>query len=164
MNILSPLYTDMRRYLLTTFNLSDKDTTIVKGYNNYNPIPINAIIMTFLQGSPLDQKSVEYEGDKMIIFNSVQGMMQLDFYGDKAHDKAQEVATLWNSPYTTEILKDCVPLDNPRVRDLSFINEAGVYEQRFMTELSLQYNTKYEKTVKILTDISQIELESINAI
>lgn len=46
----------------------------------------------------------------------------------------------------------------PRVRDLSFVNEAGMYEQRFMTELSLQYNTKYEKTVNIVTDISQIEI------
>lgn len=164
MNILTPLYIDIRQYLLATFELPVNDTTIVKGYNNLNPIPIDAIIMTFMQGSHLDQKSVNYEEDKMIVFNSVRGMMQLDFYGDKACDRAQEIATLWNSPYTTGLLKDCVPLENPRVRDLSFVNEAGIYEQRFMTELSLQYNTKYEKTVNIITDASQINLESINAI
>lgn len=160
MNILTPLYTDMRQYLLNTFNLPDDDLTVVHGYNNLNPIPKNAIIMTFMQGKHLDQKSVRYEDDKQIMFNSVQGTMQLDFYGANSMDRAQEVATLWNSPYTTDTLVNCVPLSNPRIRDLSFVNEAGVYELRFMVEADLQYNTKYEKQVTMLTDVSQIDLES----
>lgn len=164
MKILTPLYTDMRQYLLKTFNLPTNDTTVIRGYNNLNPIPENAIIMTFMQGNHLDQKSVNYENGKMIVFNSVQGTMQLDFYGEDSHDRAQEVATLWNSPYTTDTLKDCVPLRNPRIRDLSFVNEAGMYELRFMLEADLQYNTKYEKQVNIATDVSQIESEFINAI
>lgn len=164
MNILTPLYTDIRQYLLSTFNLPITDTTVIRGYNNLNPIPKNAIIMTFMQGSHIDQHSVDFVGDKQIIFNSVRGSMQLDFYGDSSMDRAQEIATLWNTPYTTEILKDCVPLRNPRVRDLSFVNEAGMYELRFMVEAELQYNTKYEKQVNIVTDVSQIDLESINVI
>lgn len=160
MNILTPLYTDIRQYLLKTFNLPSNDTTVVKGYNNLNPIPENAIIMTFMQGRHLDQKSVRYEGGKQIIFNSVQGTMQMDFYGSASMDRAQEVATLWNSPYTTDTLINCVPLANPRIRDLSFVNEAGMYELRFMIEADLQYNTKYEKQVTMLTDVSQIDLES----
>lgn len=164
MNILTPLYTDIRQYLLSTFNLPITDTTVIRGYNNLNPIPKNAIIMTFMQGSHIDQHSVDFVDDKQIIFNSVRGSMQLDFYGDSSMDRAQEIATLWNTPYTTEILKDCVPLRNPRVRDLSFVNEAGMYELRFMVEAELQYNTKYEKQVNIVTDVSQIDLESINVI
>lgn len=164
MKILAPLYINMRQYLIKTFNFLPTDTTIVKGYNNLNPIPENAIIMTYLVGEHLDQKSVDYQDDKMIVFNSVQGTMQLDFYGADSHDRAQEIATLWNSPYTTEMLKDCVPLGNPRIRDLSFVNEAGMYELRFMLEAGLQYNTKYEKQVNIVTDVSQINLESINAV
>lgn len=164
MNILTPLYTDIRQYLLSTFNLPITDTTVIRGYNNLNPIPKNAIIMTFMQGSHIDQHSVDFVDDKQIIFNSVRGSMQLDFYGDSSMDRAQEIATLWNTPYTTEILKDCVPLRNPRVRDLSLVNEAGMYELRFMVEAELQYNTKYEKQVNIVTDVSQIDLESINVI
>ena len=164
MNILTPLYTDIRQYILSTFNLPITDTTVIRGYNNLNPIPKNAIIMTFMQGSHIDQHSVDFVDDKQIIFNSVRGSMQLDFYGDNSMDRAQEIATLWNTPYTTEILKDCVPLRNPRVRDLSFVNEAGMYELRFMVEAELQYNTKYEKQVNIVTDVSQIDLESINVI
>lgn len=164
MNILTALYTDIRQYLLSTFNLPIADTTVIRGYNNLNPIPKDAIIMTFMHGSHIDQKSVNYEGEKQIVFNSVHGTMQLDFYGDNAMDRAQEIATLWNSPYTTDLLKDCVPLRNPRIRDLSFVNEAGMYELRFMIEAELQYNTKYEKQVNIVTDVSQIDLESINAI
>ena len=164
MNILTPLYTDIRQYLLSTFNLPITDTTVIRGYNNLNPIPKNAIIMTFMQGSHIDQHSVDFVDDKQIIFNSVRGSMQLDFYGDSSMDRAQEIATLWNTPYTTEILKDCVPLRNPRVSDLSLVNEAGMYELRFMVEAELQYNTKYEKQVNIVTDVSQIDLESINVI
>lgn len=164
MSILTDLYTDMRQYLLKTLNLPTNDTTVIKGYNNLNPIPKNAIIMTFMYGRHLDQKSVSYDGDKQFIFNSMQGTMQLDFYGDNSMDRAQEVQTLWNSPYTTDTLINCVPLGNPRIRDLSFINEAGMYELRFMIEADLQYNTKYEKTVNILEDVSQIDLESINAV
>lgn len=164
MSILTDLYTDMRQYLLKTFNLPANDTTVIRGYNNLNPIPKNAIIMTFMQGRHLDQKSVNYDGKKQIIFNSMQGTMQLDFYGPDSMDRAQEVQTLWNSPYTTDTLINCVPLGNPRIRDLSFVNEAGMYELRFMIEADLQYNTKCEKTVNILEDVSQIDLESINAV
>ena len=99
----------------------------------------------------------------MIIYNSVQGTMQIDIYGKDSFDKAQMISTLWNSPYTTSTLTQCVPLnENPKIRDLSFVNEAGYYELRFMLDLELQYNTKYEKTVNILTDVSQIDLESTN--
>lgn len=164
MSILTDLYTDMRQYLLKTFNLPANDTTVIRGYNNLNPIPKDAIIMTFMHGRHLDQKSVNYDGDKQIIFNSMQGTMQLDFYGPDSMDRAQEVQTLWNSPYTTDTLINCVPLGNPRIRDLSFVNETGMYELRFMIEADLQYNTKYEKTVNILEDVSQIDLESINAV
>lgn len=162
MNILTPLYTDIRSYLLTTFGLPINDATVVRGYNNLNPIPENAIIMTFRQSAHLDQKSTKYEDGKMIIFNSVRGTMQLDFYGELSCDRAQEISTLWNTIYTTTILKNCVPLDTPRLRDLSFVNEGGMYEYRFMLDVELQYNTKYEKTVNIATDVSDIDSELIN--
>lgn len=162
MKILTPLYTDIRQYLLKTFELPENNSAIIRGYNNLNPIPKDAIIMTFRANRHIDQHSIEYQDDKVIIFNSVRGTMQLDFYGIDATDKAQEIATLWNTSYTTDILQDCVPLETPRERDLTFVNEAGMYEYRFMLELELQYNTKYEKTVNIVEDISQFELESIN--
>lgn len=162
MNILSELYKDMRSYLLTTFSLPTTDTTVVKGYNNLNPIPENAIIMTYRNGRHLDQHSIEYEGDQQIIFNSMQGIMQLDFYGESAFDRAQQVSTLWNTIYTTDILQNCVPLSTPMIRDLSFVNEAGLYELRFMLDLELQYNTKYQKTVNIVADASDITTELNN--
>lgn len=162
MKILTPLYTDIRQYLLKTFELPENNSAIIRGYNNLNPIPEDAIIMTFRANRHIDQHSIEYQDDKVIIFNSVRGTMQLDFYGVDAADKAQEIATLWNTSYTTDILTECVPLETPRERDLTFVNEAGMYEYRFMLELELQYNTKYEKTINIVEDISQFELESIN--
>jgi hypothetical protein len=162
MIILNTLYADMRKYLLTNFELPVDDTTVIKGYNNLNPIPKDAIIMTFRSGRHLDQHSIKYEGDQQIIFNSVQGIMQLDFYGESSFDRAQQVSTLWNTIYTTDILQDCVPLSTPMVRDLSFVNEAGLYELRFMLDLELQYNTKYQKTVNIVSDASDITTELNN--
>ena len=161
MNILEVLYTDIRKYLIAALEL-ESNAPVVQGYQNANPIPIDAIIMTFLFGSHIDQHSTEYQDEKMIIFNSVRGTMQLDFYGEDSFSKAQQISTLWNTPYTPEVLQDCVPLSTPRLRDLSFVNEQGFYELRYTLELELQYNTSYEKTVNILTDVSEIDSESIN--
>ena len=163
MIILERLYTDIRKYLIAALDLQ-QDAPIVQGYQNANPIPIDAIIMTFRDDGRLDQTSHTYENGKIIVFDSIRGVMQLDFYGESSYDKARQIATLWKSPYTTTTLQDCVPLNCFRIRDLSFVNEAGFYELRYMIELELQYNTKYEKTVNIAKDVSQIGLESINAI
>lgn len=163
MKILKPLYVDMRQYLINLLEITDTNR-VIKAYNNNQPIPQNAIIMAFRSSAHLDQFSNKMEGDKLVVFNSVKGTMQLDFYGEDSYDLAQQVATCWNTPITTEILKECVPLNQPQVKDLTFVNEAGQYELRFMLDLDLQYNTKYEKTVNIVTDVSQFELESINAI
>ena len=162
MNILSLLHEDMREYLISAFSLPQNDKTIVRGYNNLNPIPKQAIIMTFRTNGHIDQMSREYDGENLVIFNSVRGTMQLDFYGEGSFDKAQEISTLWNTIYTTELLENCVPLRTPAVRDLSFVNEAGKYEYRFLLDLELQYNTNYQKTVKILEDASQTNVELNN--
>ena len=163
MNILEPLYTDIRQYIIAALELAS-DAPVVQGYQNGVPLPVNGIVMTFHEDGTIDKPSTRMDGDTMYIFNSVRGTMQVDFYGENAHDKARQIATLWNSPYTTSVLLDCVPLNNPRVRNLQYINEQQYYEPRFMIELELQYNTKYEKTVTILTDVTQIDLESIDAI
>ncbi|WMC00437.1 hypothetical protein [Acinetobacter phage Ab69] len=111
MNILSTLYADMRQYLLKTFNLPIDDTTVIK-LQQPKSIPENAIIMTFMQGRHLDLKSVNYDGGKQIIFNSMQGTMQLDFYGDNSMDQGHKKCKHCNSPYTTDTLVNCVPLGN----------------------------------------------------
>lgn len=161
MKILSFLYESMWGYLVEALELPD-DYPIVKAYRNNVPIPENAIIMCFRDDEQIDQLSRVYDGNKQIVFSSVRGTMQLDFYGEDAYDKARQIATLWNSSYTTDTLTNCVPLNNPRIRDLTFVNEAGQYELRFMLDLSLEYNTKYEKTVNIATDISNIDSELIH--
>lgn len=160
MNILTELYTDIRKYLIELLEISEP-RRIVRAYNNGVPIPIDAIIMSFRSDGHLDQFSSETIGDKLITFNSVSGTMQLDFYGSDSFDLAQKVATCWNTSVTTDILINCAPLNQPRIRDLTFVNESGQYELRFMLELELQFNTRYEKTVNITTEI---KMEHVNAI
>lgn len=94
MNILEPLYTDIRQYLIAALELSI-NAPVVQGYQNGVPLPINAIVMTFHEDGTIDKPSTRMDGDKMYIFNSVRGTMQVDFYGDNAHDKARQIATLF---------------------------------------------------------------------
>lgn len=165
MQVLNELYKDIRTYLIQTLP-SVKPESIIRSYQNNAPLPKDGIVMNFRHSGTIDRTSAEtQEPDKLFIFNSVRGFMQLDFYGKDAYDRAQEISTLWDSGYTTSVLQNCVPLNySPYIRDLSFVNDSGLYEPRFMLDLELQFNTKYEKKVNIVTDISETAMESIDAI
>lgn len=153
MEILTPLYTAMRNYIIQALDMP-LDAPVVRAYQNENPIPENAIIMCFRDDGNLDQLSNTYEDGRLIVFDSIQGTMQLDFYGKGGHDKARKIATLWKSVYGASILDVFAPLNHSRIRDLTFVNQAGQYEERYMIDLELQYNTKYEKDVNMIDDIS----------
>ena len=156
---LTPLYTDVRAWLLSMF----PNAPIVRGYQNLEPIPENGIIMTFLMEKRLDQLSRTYEDDNtnLIVFDSIQGTMQVDCYGENSHAMARQISSMWQTPITTEILQNCQPLYCGDPKDLTFVNETGQYELRFMVGLELQYNTKYENAVQSAIDMSNIKTEGL---
>ena len=140
---LTPIYTDVRAWLLTLF----PTTPIVKGYQNLVPLPQGGILMTFLMEKRLDQPSTTYDDTTATVFDSIQGTMQLDCYGPNSHAMARQISTMWQSVLTTDVMQNCQPLYCGDPKDLSFVNETGQYELRFMTALELQYNTGYEQSI-----------------
>lgn len=159
MNYLTPIYTDMRQYLVKL--LPDAVNDVVRAYQNNIAMPKNAIIMTFMMEKRLDQLSAQVENGVQTVFDSIQGTMQIDCYGDKAHERAAKICTMWQSSYSTDILQDCQPLYANDPKDLTYVNEKGQYELRFMTALELQYNRGYDVNIDTFTTIPNTELNNV---
>ena len=154
---LTPIYADVRKWLLTLF----PTTTIVKGYQNLVPIPKEAIIMTFLMEKRLDQPSTTINNGTATVFNSVQGTMQIDCYGKNSHAMSRQVSTMLQSLLTTDAMQNCQPLYCGDPKDLTFVNETGQYELRFMTALELQYNTCYEQSIQTTNQVPDVDIIGI---
>lgn len=155
---LTPIYTDMRKWLLILF----PNTPIVRAYANNAPIPNDAIIMTFMLETALDQPSTVYADNTAIVYDSIQGTMQVDCYGKNAHAMARQVSTMWHSVLTCDAIGNIEPLYARQPKDLTFVNEFGIYEPRFMTSLELQYNTNYEQSIQTTNTIPNVDVKGIN--
>ena len=111
-------------------------------------------MMTLLPYSEaLDQSQYINEDGTSTIQESRLYMMQLDFYGEQAFNRANQVGVMWRSNYTTNELKTIQPLYANQVRNMEFINEQDQYEKRFLLEIALQYNPHYTYTEQSDTDI-----------
>lgn len=149
---LQPIYTDIRAWLLSMF----PNAPVVQGYQNAVPIPIDAIMMTFMLERRLDQLTVKYSDnhEEAAIQQSVQGTMQLDFFGEDAHARSTEFAAMWQTVFAADQLTACQPLYCSHPKNMTFVNEQGFYEPRYMIELELQYNVSYEKSINGATSLN----------
>jgi len=143
------IYLEIWNYLTKLFNCP-----VEQGLQNNSPLSHDGIVMTLLPYSePLDQSSYTNEDNLSMIQGSRLFMMQLDFYGDEAFNRANQVAVMWRSTYTTNELQAIQPLYNNQVRNMEFVNEQDQYEKRFMLEIALQYNPHYTYVEQSDTDI-----------
>lgn len=126
-----------------------------QGLQNNTPLSIDAVQMTLMPYSqPLDQSQYYNESGESTIQESRQYMMQLDFYGGDAFNRANKVAVMWRSAFSTNTLKAVSPLYANNVQNLSHVNEQDQYEKRFLLEIALQYNPHYTYTEQSDTDIN----------
>lgn len=156
---LTPIYTDVRQWIVST--LPDAVNDVIRAYQNGIAMPNNAIIMTFMMEKRLDQLSQTTDNGVATVFDSIQGTMQLDFYGPKAHSRARQVCTMWQTLFTADTLVNCQPLYCGDPKDLTFVNEAGQYELRFMAALELQYNNSYDVNVDTFIKNPNTELNNV---
>lgn len=134
---------------------------IVQGYQNNAPVPKNAIVMTVLFVTDLDQLSNEYLDNEIVVFESQQVKMQLDFYGDQSMNDATKASVIFKSPITTDIMLSIQPLNCTKPRNMTFVNEAGQYEKRYMIELDLQHNPSYKQAVDSTNTIPNIGIDNV---
>ena len=133
------IYLEIWHYLTDIFSCP-----VIQGLQNNSPMPKNCVVMTLLPYTKdLDQSQYYNENGESMIQVSRQYMMQLDFYGDEAPDRALKCASLWRSRYSTDKLKGVQPLYANDARNMEFINEQDQYEKRFLVEIALQYNPHY---------------------
>ena len=151
------IYLEIWNYLTALFNCP-----VEQGLQNNSPLSHDGIVMTLLPYSDaLDQPAYSNENGESMIQNSRLFMMQLDFYGDQAFDRANQVGVMWRSQYSTDQLKTVAPLYANQVRNMEYVNEQDQYEQRFMLEIALQYNPHYTYTEQSDTDI-QVNINLAN--
>lgn len=142
MNYEENIYNELWAYLTELFPTSP----VIQGLQNNTPLPIDAIVMTLMPYTQdLDQARYEHDGDiqESLVQGSKLQMMQLDFYGTQAYDKAMKTATLWRSQHSTNILQGVQPLYANNPKNLEYVNEQDQYEKRFLLEIALQYNPHY---------------------
>lgn len=149
------IYTELRAYLIELF-----DCPVIKARNNGSPLPQNCITMLIQFENDLDMTSTYFNGSTSMsqAQTSVEMIVQLDFWGDKAGAKARQTSTLWRSIYTTERLKKCQPLYANTPRNLQYVNEKKEYEHRYMLEIALQYNPFYTYNQDSGIDVPQVSI------
>ena len=150
------IYLEIWNYLTKLFNCP-----VEQGLQNNTPLSHDGIMMTLLPYSEaLDQSQYINADNESMIQQSRLYMMQLDFYGEQAFNRANQVGVMWRSNYTTNELKTIQPLYANQVRNMEFINEQDQYEKRFLLEIALQYNPHYTYTEQSDTDISSPDISS----
>ena len=150
---------DVRDWLLSLHPTA----VIIQGYQNGLPIPKDAIVMTILFSEKLDQLSSQYMGatSELVVFESEQVKMQLDFYGVASFDQATKTSTMFKSLLTTADMTSIQPLNCTAPRNMTFVNEAQQYEKRYMVELDMQHNPSYKQTVDSSIEIPNLRIEGL---
>lgn len=134
------LFREIRAFLLGLF--PDAGAQIVQAIQNNQPLPENAIVMTFLFDSDLDYGVVTYDpaNEQAGVQNSVEARLQLDFYGPQAESRSRVVDTLWRTFYGADNLGICKPLYVQSRQRQPYVNDSNQYEDRYVLDLALQYN------------------------
>lgn len=145
------IFIELHRYLTELFGCP-----VEQGYQNNVPIPENGIVMHMLFERDLDYTADYWNpaNEQMTAQRSVEATFQIDFYGAEANSRARVVANLWKSPYTTDRMTKCQPLDNGQPRKDVLVNQANQYENRMMLEITLQYNPETSYHVDSVDEIS----------
>lgn len=138
------VYIEVYRFLIKLFKCE-----VLQGLQNNTPLPENCIVTTILDERNLDYSSNYYTDDttqnihNVTVKQSVECMMQLDFYGTDAQIRARHLATIWQNEISTSALQSCQPLYCKAPKQMTFVNEKNQYEPRWMVEVYLQYNPEF---------------------
>lgn len=135
------IYREVRALLLGLFRLGENN--VIRGYSNNVPLPSSPfILMNIIHEQALSTNVHDYslEAENVEVMQSVEVMIQIDFYGETSGQMARQFCTLWRDFYACERLQCCQPLYCDEPKYLPFTNEANEYEERFMVTARLTYN------------------------
>lgn len=133
------IYADVRQFLLGLVG-----GNVVRGRQNNAPLPQDVIVMQNINDVSVNQG---YD-DGGNVSETLTRCIQLDFFGTNASAKARQVATMWKTPYACDALKQCQPLYTGIMRNVQFVNEKQLFEDRCILEVYLQFTAVYEYNVE----------------
>lgn len=137
---------------------------VIQAAQNNQPLPHDAVVMNILSDSNRDTSANAYDSDtgKAYVTTSVVVRIQLDFYGNLASERSRIISTLWRNFYGTDNLTAVQPLYvNSRIRQ-PYINEASRYEDRYILDLTLQYNPVVEHDQDFIDSVS-VTVKQLNS-
>lgn len=140
---------------------------IVQGQANFVPNPKGRYVRgTFLYEETLAGNDHHYLDNSVDIRQQVKATIQLDFYGSRAQRDIDRFLVAFNDPWGWDWFereqKISRPLYAEEARQLRFENESRIYENRFGTDVTLQYNKIInfpQQTANFLGDIHVDTLE-----
>lgn len=137
------IYAEVRAYMLGLFSCPPE--TIIQSQQQYKAFPDDAIVMSILSEQALDMANSYYQpaNDKVIVQQSVQVNMQVEFYGEMGAERARKLCNLWQNQYTVDRLHCCQPLycECTPQRDCAPDKKL---QQGWQVVLTLQYNPEFE--------------------
>lgn len=116
------------------------DCPVVRGRQNYSPLPEGCVIMQNL----FDTQTWQHYDIGGEVVDIITRRMQLDFFGENAGARARQIATMWGTPYTCDALEYSQPLYCYDLVSQQFVNEKGIYEDRYILDILLQFHVYYE--------------------
>lgn len=130
------LMTALRGFLLSTTGVSE----VIQAFSNDVAMPKGeSIVMSDLGTRGLSTDTATYHSGAAQHSRSTQWRCQIDIYGERSHDLATIIATLWRSNYGCNDLQlrlpGFQPLYSSEPRQMNFINSEAGYEQRYTLDL-----------------------------
>ncbi|WP_414499434.1 LIC_12616 family protein [Zymobacter sp. IVIA_12111.31 C1] len=132
------LMTALRGFLLSATGVSE----VIQALGNNVPMPKGeCIILSDIGTRGLSTDITEYDGANGTAQHSrsTQWRCQVDIYGERAHDLATIIATLWRSTYGCDDLAQRLPgfqpLYSSEPRQMNFISGEANYEPRYTLDL-----------------------------
>jgi hypothetical protein len=118
---------------------------ILCGYNNNVELPHdnNYIIFTIMNPERLGTPIVKFDPTefKNSSFQDFRIDVQIDFYGQFAFDRANDIINISRTPFLCEFLKqyNIQPIECEEARNLTGVSGEREYVERWMVNLSIDY-------------------------
>ena len=119
-------------------------TNIICGYNNHVKLPDdnNYIIFTVLTPMRYGTPRVETTKDKIISYQTFRIPVQIDFYGDFAFDRANDIINISRTEFLCKFLEPygIQPIASDEAENLTGISGEQEYVERWTVRLEIDYD------------------------
>lgn len=155
------LYLEIKKYVnyITGLDLQ----RIYQGRINNIPLPEDNdfCYITIINNERLSTPTSTQNIDKTVINQDMEGVAQIDFYGNFAFDRANAIITASRDISSCEYLQGIQPLYCENARNIPYVSGERQYIMRYMVEFHFEYESEVilEKQGFNEADLSKIITE-----